>query len=299
MCGILGYSSLSGKIPEKEQVTEMFSLLESRGRDACGYAFIKDGNLVVQKDAVRSSVFVQSKAWKDLELPPVLIAHTRMKTQGSEKNNANNHPLYNKQGLCICHNGVICNDSLIFGKQKRDGEVDSEAILAVLVSKEKGDKIKQVFDRLEGSFVFALINKNEPERLTLVKKDNPLEIYLDTENEILYFCSQRDIMQEALGIKATSRFGFNLGEGPYHHYSMENNYALIINKEGVESYKRYTPKRDDWRFGGFGRSYLQESGDEYTVECPWCSEITLYYPGKLYNHCENCGQPLNEEDLYV
>ena len=34
------------------------------------------------------------------------ILHTRMKTQGSEKNNANNHPLFSKNGIAIVHNGI-------------------------------------------------------------------------------------------------------------------------------------------------------------------------------------------------
>jgi len=216
-----------------------------------------------------------------------------MKTQGSESNNKNNHPLFNKAGLCIVHNGMIHNDEEIFGKQKRDGEVDSEAILAVLSSKGKGDKIKRVFEKLEGSFAFALIDKNQPDRLVLVKKDNPLELYYDDLSDILYFCSEADIMRESICIKKSSRRGFNTGEGAFHHYSIENNYALIINLEGVELYKRYYPRKDYFCY----RDSLRAG--EIMVECPYCLEKTYYQEGKLYNRCSNCGQPLGEEWLYV
>ena len=57
-----------------------------------------------------------------------------------KQNPSNNHPLYNKEGIAIVHNGIIHNDHEIFGKNPRDGEVDSEAILAVFSSKTKGDK---------------------------------------------------------------------------------------------------------------------------------------------------------------
>lgn len=293
MCGIMGFYCFGQKKPNKPQIATMFELLESRGRDASGIGYIKNGGLVVSKAPIRSSLMTHSKEWQELVLPPIFIAHTRMKTQGTEQNNNNNHPLYNKEGLCIVHNGMIHNDKEIFGKSKRDGEVDSEAILAVLSSKAKGDKIKQVFDKLEGSFAFAMIDKNNPERLVLVKKDNPLELYYDEADDILYFCSEADIVRESLGIRKNSKRGFNTGEGSFHHYSMENNYALIINREGVESYKRYHPRKDYYGYRDFYR------GDELMVECPYCMEMTFYHDGKLLNRCQNCGQHLHEEDLYV
>jgi len=293
MCGIMGYKCFSNTVPNKQRVTDMFNLLESRGRDASGYAFIKEGNLIVHKDGIRSSELVKTDGWTKLSLPKVMIFHTRMKTQGSEKNNANNHPLFTKNGLCIVHNGMIHNDDEIFGKQQRDAEVDSEAILAVLSSKTKGDKIKLVFDKLEGSFAFALIDKNNPEKLVLVKKDNPLELYYNDDDDILYFCSEADIIREPLGIHKNSKRGFNLGEGSFHHYTMENNYALTVNHEGVESYKRYYPRKD---YFGYPEYYHK---DELMIECPFCLEMTMYHDGKLYNRCGNCGQPINEEDFYV
>ena len=293
MCGIMGFYCFGIQKPDKKNITTMFELLESRGRDASGFAFLRDSNLVVHKAPIRSSIMVHSKEWQELDLPGVFIAHTRMKTQGSERNNNNNHPLYNKEGLCIVHNGMIHNDKEIFGKQKRDGEVDSEAILAVLSSKKKGDKIKRVFEKLEGCFAFACIDRNDPESLILVKKDNPLELFYDTAEDILYFCSESEIMKESLGIENSFKRGFNTGTGNYHSYSMENNYALILNSEGVESYKRYFPRREEW----YPRDYYK--GDELMVECPYCLDMTLFNEGRLHNICQHCGQPITEEDLYV
>src|ERR1035438_503228 len=266
MCGIMGFYSFGDQKPEKDKITVMFSLLESRGRDASGYAFIKNGNLIVDKTPIHSSAFVKQKEWQDLELPKIMILHTRMKTQGSEQDPHNNHPLYNKEGVAIVHNGIIHNDHEIFGKNQRDGEVDSEAVLAVFSSKGKGDKIKRIFDRIEGSFAVAIINKAEPNTLILIKKDNPVDMYYNTDQDILYFCSEREIMQEALGIQSESKRGFTIGEKDYHFYQMENNHALILNKEGVESYKRYNT-RDRW---GSNRDFGRYNLDRITVQCPWC-----------------------------
>ena len=297
MCGIMGYYSFGKIIPNKEKITNMFSLLESRGRDASGFAFIREGNLIVHKDGVRSSEFVKTKAWEDLLLPSSMILHTRMKTQGSEKNNANNHPLFSKNGIAIVHNGIIYNDKEIFGKKQRDAEVDSESILHLLSMKVRRDRIKRLFDRVEGSFAVAVLDKNDPERLVLIKKDNPIDLYYDSKDDILYFCSEREIMQEALNIEKVTVRGFNLGEKDFHFYEMSNNYALILNKEGVESYQKYYPKTS--RF--FERQYYPtlSSFDEITIECPWCLSKATYYDGKLFNKCQVCGAEINEEDLYV
>ena len=51
-------------------------------------------------------------------------------------------------------------------------------------------------------------------------------------------------MQEALQIKKESKRGFNVGEGNYHFYEMENNHALIINKDGVESIPKILSQKE-------------------------------------------------------
>ena len=293
MCGIMGFYCFSNNKPDKQKISIMFSLLESRGRDASGFAFIKEGNLIVNKVPVRSSEFIKSKDWLELELPKIMILHTRMKTQGSELNPNNNHPLYNKEGIAIVHNGIIHNDHEIFGKNQRDGEVDSEAVLSVLSTKGKGDKIKRVFDRIEGSFAVAVINKNEPDTLVLIKKDNPIDMYYDTDQDIFYFCSEREIMQESLGIQSESKRGFTIGEKGYHFYEMQNNHALILNTEGVDSYKQYLA-RDFWN----RNTYRGPSLDTIMVQCPWCLGQTRYFDGLLNNKCDQCGMKISEEDLY-
>ena len=298
MCGIMGFYSFGNTTPDKDKITTMFSLLESRGRDASGFAFIKDDNLVVKKDAIRSSEFVKTDEWKELTFPSCMILHTRMKTQGSEKNNANNHPLFSKNGIAIVHNGIIYNDKEIFGKKERDAEVDSESILHLLSIKTKGDRIKRLFDKVEGSFAVAVLDKNDPDRLILIKKDNPIDLYYDEKNDILYFCSERSIMQEALNIESISVRGFNLGEKDFHFYEMKNNYALIINKDGAETYHKYSPQRSKWFERRF--SYPTKNDfEEMIIECPWCFSQTTYFDGKLFNKCEVCGMGINEEDLYV
>jgi glucosamine 6-phosphate synthetase-like amidotransferase/phosphosugar isomerase protein len=309
MCGIMGYYCFGDKRPSKTKITTMFALLESRGRDSSGVGYIRNGKLVVNKEAVRSSQFVNKPAWQNLELPGIMIAHTRSKTQGTEKNNKNNHPLFNSSGLCIVHNGMIWNDREIFAKTKREAEVDSLAILEVLSRKKDGDRIKRVFEKLHGSFAFAAIDTTTPENLILVKKDNPIDLYYSEYEDILYFCSEREIMQEALMISTSKKRGFSLGEMGFHFFQMKNNRCLIINRDGVESYNDYESSLRRQRFdddeyydsffGGYGKK-KEPFEDSVVLQCPYCLEYTRYDPGYLSNKCEHCGIAIViEENEYV
>jgi len=66
MCGIMGYYCFGGTRPDKQKISTMFELLQSRGTDASGYAFLRDGNLIVQKAAIRSSIMIHSREWQEL-----------------------------------------------------------------------------------------------------------------------------------------------------------------------------------------------------------------------------------------
>lgn len=297
MCGIAGYFSFGDRKPKKEQLEDIFKMLETRGTDASGYAFIDDDKLKVTKDAVKSSELIQRNSWQSLILPKCMILHTRAKTQGTEKNNMNNHPIFTKDGLCIVHNGMIYNDCEIFNKSKRDGEVDSEAILKVLSEKKK-DPVKNLFTKIAGSFAIAIISIKEPNKLTLIKKDNPIELYYDSEADILYFCSERGMMQKALTISKRVKRGFNVGEYNFHYYEMANNHSLIVDKNGIELYKQYTPMNNFDFYPIY--DYRDDcSRDEDIIECPYCLSSTPFKFGKLTNHCDSCGNEIKSEDLLI
>jgi hypothetical protein len=56
-------------------------------------------------------------------------------------------------------------------------------------------------------FAVAAINKKETERLILLKKDNPLDLHYNYKDNILYFCSEQDLMKAALDIRTERKRG--------------------------------------------------------------------------------------------
>lgn len=191
MCGIMSYIAFK-EPPDKKIIKQIFINLENRGDDASGFAYTENNELVIAKSNIASSEFVKKSKFKKLKLPQIFIAHTRAATQGVPENNQNNHPIFNKKGLALVHNGIIRNDSEVFAQHgmERDAEVDSEVILA-LISKYPTirEGIKECFKQLSGSFAICLIDKNQPNMLYIARKQSPVYISIDRANDFIMFTS--------------------------------------------------------------------------------------------------------------
>jgi asparagine synthetase B (glutamine-hydrolysing) len=325
----MGYYAFGSKRPQKKHLTALFEKLEDRGKDASGYAYVdeKEGSLIVYKDCVRSTLLVKTEPWLKLtDLPKIMIFHTRAKTKGEPVNNMNNHPIFNKNGDCIVHNGMISNDDEVYKKIKveRDAQVDSEVILA-LMNSGKGNPVKRVFRTLRGSYAFASISLQRPDELILVRNSNPVKIYYNQNDDIMYFCSERDMMIKALGIANQSCRGFITDQGGYWYNEMADDHGLWIGPEGVRKYTKYESLGWSNYYSGYNVNRWDNSrwdddkkttpvgsqlpikyeaddekkdDDPYgyydnslEVACPHCNE-EIYIEMGMDNWCDYCGQYL-------
>lgn len=115
MCCLFGlvdyHHHLSGR--QKGRILSILSTAcEARGTDATGIAYLSAGKLHIYKKPVpahRLKLFIPNDAH-------VIMGHTRMTTQGSERRNYNNHPFHGKADghpFALAHNGVLYNDTIL------------------------------------------------------------------------------------------------------------------------------------------------------------------------------------------
>lgn len=252
MCGIFGLiapgmpNEIKGRI-----LANLARATQVRGTDATGVAFLQpsddDGHVsVIYKQPLAADKFVQTDWWKQFvagDVPDVVIGHCRAKTQGTEKDNKNNHPIYSKEtGLVLIHNGGV-NDKPWrwsaegtpnpFVYQPFDGEVDSEAILRLVETMlyiprtESGDidpeqvmatpktewtqevslaqAISDAVYNLSGGQACVILDPEEPNTLHLWRTTNPLFFGYIPKYDAVFFSSTPEIARSAFDVTVVDR----------------------------------------------------------------------------------------------
>lgn len=210
MCCLFGLVDYGNKlsIRNKENIIRVLSKeCEARGTDATGVAYMTGNKMTVFKKPLPA----RKMKFKFNSNPSVIMGHTRMTTQGSEKDNFNNHPFYsNKLGFALAHNGVLNNDKTLRKTEKLPNtKIETDLYIAVqLIEKQKTlnfNSIKFMAEKVEGSFCFTVLsNSNE---LYIVKGDNPMcivhfngvYIYASTKEILTNMNSSKDIHHNHLG----------------------------------------------------------------------------------------------------
>jgi glutamine---fructose-6-phosphate transaminase (isomerizing) len=189
MCGIFGHY---GQFNPSNLVNGL-QKLEYRGYDSAGLAIIHDGKLNLSKSVGKVAMLEpKSKLLPTTNLSKVGIAHTRWATHGNPSEaNAHPHSSHNGQ-VAIVHNGIIDNfKDLRAGLVKRGitfySQTDTEVIAKLIQTYYQGDikqAILQVVPLLNGSYSFAAICEQEPDRIVAIHNGCPLILGL-MENEFV------------------------------------------------------------------------------------------------------------------
>ena len=173
MCGIC---ACTGNLNAVKLVTEGLKILEYRGYDSAGVAYIENENLKVKK-AVGEICNLEKKV-ENLS-SSTAIGHTRWATHGGvTENNAHPHFSFSKN-IAMVHNGIVENYKELKEKLEIDtwrSQTDTE-VFVNLVEKENGtllEKLISVSSKVVGSFAVAILD--EKGNLVLGKRESPLYV---------------------------------------------------------------------------------------------------------------------------
>jgi len=265
MCAILGYYCFGTKRPDKERIAAMWIAAESRGTDACGFAYKKGSDIIVHKKPIKSSLFVKNeKSWAKLkEMPDNMILHTRHATQGHKANPMNNHPLQEKDNpYVVVHNGVIQNEHDFDVKIE---QVDSLAIIRSL--KENEGDIEATFSSLTGTFAVAALSKDD-DFLRMFRHSNPTDVLLDINDDILYFASLSHYIKDAFkGVDEVNKWGLTFTKDRFRTITFGYDEGLIFDRSGLQEVikckyvYRTASKEADW--SKYNSQYYDKKSSTY------------------------------------
>ena len=147
MCSLFGLIDYDKKLTTKQKkriVNTLARECEVRGTDATGIAYNFAGRMRIYKRPLPAHKM-------RLHVPNgvnVVMGHTRMTTQGSEKHNQNNHPFAGKadgKSFALAHNGVLWNDKdLKLLEQLPVTSVETDSYVAVQLIERNVDDGKPV-----------------------------------------------------------------------------------------------------------------------------------------------------------
>lgn len=209
MCCLFGMIDYHGSFTGRQK-TRLLSILaaecEARGTDAAGVAYCAGSSLRVYKRPVPAHAL----RFRIPDNVPVVLGHTRMTTQGSQKKNYNNHPFLGTAGgrrFALAHNGVLYNDQQLRRSLNLPlTKIETDSYIAVqLIEKQKAldfSSLEYMAEQVEGSFTFTLLD--EANNWYLVKGDNPLCLYQFPRLGVYLYASTEEILRRAL---RTQRLG--------------------------------------------------------------------------------------------
>lgn len=241
MCGIAGFSLTERDldIVNPRSLTSRLALgIEERGRDATGIAWDGEDSIRYHKAAVRATDYVLDYSNIIKEVPrttATMLIHTRMATQGSPKQNTNNHPIVvnpygDHDGLVGVHNGCVWGDDTFWrnhpdATEHRQGQVDSEALFHV-IARFGPDAVDRHLDG-DASVAWLPSSTGDMNQLHLARYGGrPLD-YVVTKNGSLIFASTMSNLEKALRYFAQI-------EVKHHGSLREGEQWIVMNGEIVD-----------------------------------------------------------------
>ncbi|QAT49706.1 glutamine--fructose-6-phosphate transaminase (isomerizing) [Caproiciproducens sp. NJN-50] len=181
MCGIVGYAGGEQAAPILLQGLEK---LEYKGYDSAGVAVYNGSSLEIAKARGNLKVLKEKTHYGTDVSGTVGIGHIRWATHGKPLD-VNAHPQASgSEMFAVVHNGIIENYRVLKNRLTDIGfhfisDTDTEVAAQLLEFFYEGDILEAVFktiQKIEGSYAFAVLCRDCPDRIIAFCKDSPLAV---------------------------------------------------------------------------------------------------------------------------
>ncbi len=181
MCGIIGYV---GHRPSVPLVVEGLRLLEYRGYDSSGVAFIQNSKLHVKRAQGKLAALDDLLAQEPVSTSTVAMGHTRWATHGVPATR-NAHPHTSNNGdIALVHNGIIENyqtlkDELVHKGYVFHSETDTEVLVNLIAEEQKShatllEAFAAALAKASGAYAVCLLSDSEPNTIYAARLSAPL-----------------------------------------------------------------------------------------------------------------------------
>ncbi|MCR4758707.1 MAG: class II glutamine amidotransferase [Oscillospiraceae bacterium] len=202
MCALFGFLDYGRRVPARtlqKLVQALANVSEVRGHHAAGIAYNKEEALTIFKRPKPA----HKLHFRIPENTTAVMGHTRLTTQGDQKDNYNNHPFRGQAGteFALAHNGIIYNDTTLRSKLRLpETQIETDSYIAVqLIEARKElsfESLRYAAEQVRGYFTFTLLDRQN--NLYFVKGESPLFLIHFSALGLYIYCSTKEIMTAAL-----------------------------------------------------------------------------------------------------
>lgn len=266
MCGIFGLAIKQGIAINRNDLQQLlknlYILSESRGKESAGlYIYLpKSGNAWTLKGNLAASELLKSSDYDKtlntalnhvysndkqnvnlLAEPIIILAHSRLVTNGSAMMSQNNQPV-SWHDVTMIHNGIVVNADQLWAAHphlKRYAEVDTEVMAAMLCDEmqkkfDPATATRTMFSKIKGAASVAWIHEKS-DTLTLATNTGDL-YYLSLPDSVgIVFASEHFILEQA--VKDISKSIANFDKKVEW---LNSGNALSINLSAAETVCKYS-----------------------------------------------------------
>ncbi|MBA31873.1 MAG: glucosamine 6-phosphate synthetase [Chloroflexi bacterium] len=215
MCGIFGVITSKQSKYSKEFLTKSLKhlalLSETRGKDSSGLCTFNqvENRIEVLKGPIPIRQLFYKKEIKNVvsstfstkESAKYAFGHSRLVTNGTQLDDANNQPVI-KEGIVGVHNGIVVNVDELWERHpniNRENEIDTEVLLALIRLELKNNKsvkeaVSKSINKIFGTVSTALVFEDLDEFILATNNGSLYILY--NNKDILFFASERSMLSE-------------------------------------------------------------------------------------------------------